>query len=158
MTRTAAALRLRYLGAVCLRVFWYGDTVPIRVLMAVASLVFAALVLAYPDTFQRRAFVGMGTVVTQFEIGRAIGPGVVWAFLFGLHGVGVFWRIVEARQRIAWAVAINWLGWFVWSTEIVLTSVSLGEFPAGNALALPALLALSVALVRTGLNDEKVSA
>lgn len=148
--------RIVYLWTIFLRLFLFGDTIAIRVLMAAASIVFGSVLIVHPDTFDRKSFTVMALVVNQFDWGRALGPVVVWSALFYLHGFGVFWRIVERRARIGFAVAINWLGVVIWIAEFTLTNVALGEFAAGNALELPATVALFIALCRTGLNDEKI--
>jgi hypothetical protein len=150
-------IRIRYVASVAYRVLVLGDTIGIRVLMATASLLIALGFLLDHSTFDRPKFATMALVVNQFDYGRMIGPAYVWALLFSLHGFGVFWRILEGRRRIFWAVAINWLGLVLWVAEVTLTIVALRTLPADNALALPAVVAMFIALVRTGLNDEKIS-
>lgn len=140
MLRRLAQLRSIFIG---------GETNTIRVILAIASLIFAA-VLWYPsdDLFDtRQAWASM----------RAVAPGWVWGVIFFLHFVGVFWRQLDARPRPYVAFAINAYGLFIWFVMTGMTTQQIGQFSPANSLELTVLLAAFVALVRTGLNDEKIS-
>ena len=138
---------LRHCYATVRRLVVEGDTTTIRVIMAIASLLYAIGLLVPIHTFARPSFAGM----------QALMPDWAWAVCFILHAVGVAWRLLDEVPRIAWAFAINAFGIAIWIMYTVLVTVTLGQYTPSTAMEITVLAAAIVALVRTGLNDEKFS-
>lgn len=131
-----------------LRVFIEGDTHTIRVLMAVASIIFGVGLWLPLGMFQRLPFAGMAEVMGEFQ----------WGVLFVLHGVLVFWRTFDPVPRRWWAFWINAYGLVLWILYVGLVNKASGTFTIGTSMEITVLLAAFVALVRTGVNEhEKIS-
>src|SRR3984885_858054 len=92
-------------------VFDDADTSLIRVLLANASLLWAAFVIFFPSTFER----------PSYEIMRTVMPGQWWAYAFLIHFVGVYWRTYDPIPRILAGLIINAYGFVLW----FFTTVSL---------------------------------
>ena len=130
------------------RLFWYSDTMTIRVLIAVSSFLFAALLLVHIDIYTRPAFQGMALIA----------PAWLWALLFLMHWAGVFWRIWENMtrgvRRPGWAVCINGLGFFLWFTSTVMIGFSVGVVSPQIAMEITVVIASLISMLRSGLNDQ----
>jgi len=132
------------------RILIEGDTNTIRVLLAVASLILAVILWVSGEDsvfYSRPAWEGM----------RAVFSANAWGALFFIHFVGVLWRQWDEIPRPRMAFLINAYGLFIWFVMTGMTTTTIGELSPGNSLELTILVAAFVSLVRTGLNDEKVS-
>lgn len=134
---------MRYWRGIVELVFYRADTITVRLLLANASILWAVGVMFYPDTFTRRGW----------EIMRLV-PHWAWALAFMMHGLGVYWRIFESKQRTGWALAVNALGLAVWLLSTILINIAVGEFAVGTSLEWIMCAASAWALYRTGLKSE----
>lgn len=128
-------------------VFADADTSLIRILLANASLVWAAFVVMYPQTFQR----------PPYEIMRAVASGNVWAAAFFIHFIGVYWRTYDPTARVVPGLIINGYGFVLW----FFTTVSLNYYVGAPSPATAAELVLcgsaGWALYKTGFKRELIS-
>jgi hypothetical protein len=128
-------------------VFSTSDTTTIRLLLANASLLWAAGLLIDQDTFER----------SGYQVIRAFGGEYAWATWFLLHFVGVYWRLFDPRSRPNWALAVNTFGLFLWLTSTLSINIALGGFTTSTALEWTLCVASAWALFRTGLKKEVVT-
>lgn len=148
---------LRYVLHIIATIFWRGDTLAIRALMALSSFLLALDLVFWPQNFERATWLVMQQAADLLSRGY-VAPEWFWGPLYMLHAVGVAWRFLEKRTRIGWAIAINSLGVVIWGANVVLTMVAIGYPAAGSVLPLVCTIALIVSQWRTGLNDEKLTA
>lgn len=139
---------LPYLKYVTLSILHNADTVTIRVILAMASLGFAACLLFGADVFERQGY----------HLVRKLGTEEWWSVLFVLHFLGVIWRVYDPVERIRWALVINAFGFALWAVMTLLINFSLGAVTPGTALEWTLVFASGWALYRTGLHGETVSA
>ena len=136
-------------------VFYTADTTTVRLLLAWASAGYAILLVVpffVPDMqhyFARSAFSLMAWL-----------PGGEWAWftLLMLHFVGVHWRIIEQRERVAVGIAVNALGFGLWLFSTTALTIGLGRVTPTAALEWVIILFAGWALYRTGLGDEVATA
>ena len=125
-------------------VFCYADLVCFRLLLGTASIVYAGLVLANPLGFHRPLYDMMVSIFSWWG----------WTILFTLHGVGAYWRIFAIKDRPNWALAINFLGFFVWSLSTVCINWTLGTYMPSSAMEWVMCCFSAWALFRTGSTKE----
>lgn len=147
--RTAYAGSLwPYMRYVTLTIFRNADTVTIRLLLAVASIGFAACLVLGDGVFDRPGY----------HLMRKFGNEWFWATLFVLHYLGVVWRLYDPVERIGWAIVVNSFGFVIWAIMTLCLNLSLGSVTPGTALEWTLVFASGWALYRTGLHGETVSA
>lgn len=127
-------------------VFQDADTSLIRVLLANASLVWAAFVLS-TNAFDRPAY----------EIMRTVASGHVWAIAFLVHFVGVYWRTYDPSPRIVAGLIINGYGFVLWFFTSVSLNYYVGSLSPGTAAELVLCAASAWALYKTGFKRELIS-
>lgn len=137
-----------YAKYVTLTVFRNADTITIRLLLAMASIGFAACLLLGDAVFARPGY----------HLMAKFGNEGAWAFLLMLHFFGVIWRVYDPVERIRWALVINSLGFVLWAVMTLFINLSLGSVTPGTALEWTLVAASGWALYRTGLHGETVSA
>lgn len=142
-----ANVRRAYYARMLREVFIYGDTTTIRVILAVASVGYTVGLWLPLHTFERKGYALMASISNEW----------VWGGAFLAHAMGVFWRIIDVVPRNGWAFAINAYGFGLWFVVTGMIMESIGEYSPGVAMELTVLAAAFIALVRTGLNDEKIS-
>lgn len=167
--RRVRASRWGHLKRILLAVFVYCDTTTIRAQMALASIAFAVGCIPdalWPNSVHLFSLAGwdihtpapLGVFDRPLYAGmRAVAPGWVWGLGFLAHAIGVVWRFLDTTRRVYWALAINALGSGLWFLSTALMTWQVGEFVPSVATEWVMVGALIVALVRTGLNEEKVS-
>lgn len=154
------------------RVIHVADTVTIRLLLAWASL-FYAVCLVVPGFFTGlvaflRFLLFMPSMppldpVPVFERApyafMALIPGGewTWAAFFTIHFLGVHWRIVDKRERVRWALAINCLGFCTWAYSTLSINLAVGTIGPQTALEWVLVAFSGWALYRTGLSKELVT-
>lgn len=129
-------------------VFLESDTTPLRLMLALGSLGWTIGLWLPLHTFDRPVFAWM-----RFAAGEWI-----WGAAFLLHFIGVTCRMLDTKERIHWAVAINAWGLFVWLMSTLAQTASVGEYSPAMALEWVACAAAFVSLLRTGMNEEITSA
>lgn len=139
---------LPYAKYVTLTIFRNADTVTIRLLLAMASLGFAACLIFGNGVFERPGY----------HLMRKFGGEGVWAALFILHYVGVVWRLYDPVERVRWALVVNSFGFVIWAAMTLCLNLSIGSITPGTALEWTLVGASGWALYRTGLSGETVSA
>lgn len=139
--------RLMYARSVCVTVIKYGDTTTIRLLLANASFLYAALLCIYPDSFSRHGYELMAQAADE----------AIWAALFIVHGIGVYWRIFDPVPRPKWALTVNTLGFLVWGVSTLAFNVALGRVTPTSAMEWTLCLASAWSLLRTGFTKESVT-
>lgn len=123
------------------------DTNTIRVLIADASLVYAIILWSLPNLFSSSPF---WTPMRVFSENT-------WAGAFFSHFVGVLWRQVDDVPRPFVAFAISAYGLLLWFVTTGMLIQRTGHLAPTNALEVTMICAGLIALVRTGLNDDKIS-
>lgn len=129
------------------KVFWEADTTTIRMSLALASMGWVYSLLARHDLLQTYPYQIMG----------AIAPASIWASLFTLYFIGVFWRIFDPVRRVRWALAINALGVLLWITVTLCLNLRTGRFVPGSSLEIVTCLFAGWAMIRTGNHKEVVT-
>lgn len=140
-------MTLRYCWVMFNRVFFQADTTTIRLILANGSFVWAFSLLLDPHAFDRRVYTLMDSLA----------PQPVWMVLFALHFMGVYWRLLDVKARIWWALAVNGLGFALWFISTAAINVAVGTFSQTSSLELTMVAASGWALFRTGLRPEIVS-
>lgn len=140
-----------YIKHVTKTVFTAADTSTIRLILAWASLLYAA-VLVYSmligsPTFDRPFFALMAFYANEW----------VWAALFTLHWFGVHWRLFDVRSRPNWALAINMHGFFLWFISTLSVNIAARVITPSTVLEWTMCAASAWALYRTGLKKELVT-
>jgi len=130
-------------------VFWHADTTTIRLLLAIASLVWGIALLAGPC--QGIKCLGASRGLNEL---KGIASLSVWAAMFFLHFVLVMWRFVDQRSRPGWALLINSFGLGLWLYATIAIITSLQRLTSGTSLELVTCFFAAWALYRTGINDE----
>lgn len=128
------------------RAFIESDTNTVRVLIAIASFVYAVSLWLTPDLFKR----------DYWEPMRVFSEGT-WAWIFFTHFIGVAWRQFDTTPRPFIAFLISAYGLLVWFVTTGMLTQHSGHFAPTNALEATMIFAGLVALIRTGLNDDKIS-
>lgn len=136
----------RYLWDVTLDALIYADDVKIRAFMALGSLGWTLSLLLEPSMLERSIFEWMRWM-----------PAWLWAALFFLHGIGAIWRIYERKERIGWALAINGLGFGVWTASTLAQGVALHEFTPPIALEAFASLFMGISFVVSGFDRSRTA-
>jgi hypothetical protein len=149
------------------RVIYHSiDPGTIRLMLAVASFLWAAGAV---DWFiPRMVFTLFGLTFAidlhfdpfsrhGYEIMAAMAPAWVWAILFTIHGLGVFWRFYDAHERLRWHLAVNVFGFVLWLTATLALNVGLGTISPFSSPEWTMILASGMALVLTGKRPEAVS-
>lgn len=139
---------LPYARYVTISVFRNADTVTIRLLLAMASIGFAACLVLGDNVFERQGYHLMSKFGNEWW----------WAVLLVLHFLGVIWRVYDPIERIGWGLVINSLGFALWAVMTLFINLSLGAVTPGTALEWTLVFASGWALYRTGLHGETVSA
>ena len=140
LRRTSSLIR-----QVCIQ----GDHTTIRLLLAWASFGWTVgLWVPWLHTFDRPIFVWMRAAANEW----------VWGALFLLHWAGVMWRVVDEKERVAWGLAINALGFGLWLATTSAQMLAVGEYTPTGSLEWVATAALFVVMMRTGRNVEIRSA
>jgi hypothetical protein len=139
---------LPYAKYVTITILKNADTVTIRLLLALASVGFAACLMFGTDVFERPGY----------HLMRKMGGETAWSLMFMLHFAGVIWRVYDPVERIGWALLINSFGFVLWGVMTLLLNLALGSVTPGTALEWTLVLASGWALYRTGLHGEAVSA
>lgn len=145
---------VRYVLHIIASIFWHGDTIAIRALMALSSFALAVVLIFWPQNFERATWLAMTQTAELLSRGY-LEPQWFWGPLYMAHAVGVIWRFAEKRSRVGWAIAINTLGVTIWGAHVALTTAAIGYPAAGSVLPCVCTVALIVSQWRTGLNDEK---
>lgn len=125
------------------------DTVTIRMILAFASLLWGAAMLAWPQSFALPAYRVMAAFCANPKI---------WAFLFILHYFGVLWRIYDPTRRPTAALVVNSYGLAIWLFVTVCINLSIGFVSAGTATEWAMCAFAAWSLYRTGYSEETVSA
>lgn len=134
----------RYIYTVCRGLFWHADTTTIRLILALASLVYATgLMLPGVDLSQ-----------PNFAIMRQTMCKEGWALLFFLHWLGMSWRFLDPKPRVGWALFINSFGLLVWTVSTFTINRSYPVYAPGTSLEIVVCLFSAWALLRTGLKKE----
>lgn len=126
--------------------FWFTDTTILRLVLGVASLLFAVALAAPASMLDPDRL-----AVMLFMPYR-----MVWISLLLLYFVGVFWRFIDARPRVRWALTVNSLGCVLWLAIAISTFSAYGLNLSVVVEGVLGLLSLWV-LYRTGLTPEIVT-
>lgn len=126
--------------------FWFTDTTLLRLVLGVSSLLFA-IALALPDTIFDP---------DRFAVTLYVPYRTVWIVLFLLHFLGVFWRLIDARHRVRWALTVNSLGCVLWLGVAISTFMVYGFSLSVVVEGMLGILSVWV-LYRTGLTPEIVT-
>ena len=146
MTAAKTSLRARWIHFVMVTklVFVSLDPKTIRVLLAAASFLWAAI--AYPWPFiQQRMFDLPG-----YQVLRLLAPVQFWCVLFVMHGLGVAWRFYEGKERPMWQNVVNGFGFALWAFVTGTLNLSTGAVTPGSALEWIAVVLALWAFVLTG--------
>ncbi len=133
------------------RVFFESDTTTIRLLLAAASMGWAAALVLN---------LALGNAVMQrpaYALMRVVGGDWFWATVFLGHFMGVVWRLYDPKPRELWALIINAYGFSIWTISTACINISVGFIPPGSALEWTMCCASAWALYRTGLQPEAVT-
>lgn len=124
-----------------------SDTTTIRIILANASFLWAFFVMLDPIVFERPAY----------EIMRAVAPGHVWAAMFLLHFVGVYWRTYDPVARVLPGLIVNGYGFLIWFFSTVSLNFYVGALSPGTACELCMCAASAWALYKVGFQRELIS-
>lgn len=138
-----------YFKHVTKMIFLGADTSTIRLILAWASLLWAATLvwsmLTGAPAFQRPFYSLMAWWGNEW----------VWAAAFTLHFFGVHWRLFDLNPRPLWAWWINLLGLSLWFVSTLSTTLMAPiKFTPGTMLEWTMCAASAWALYRTGLKRE----
>lgn len=125
-------------------VFWQAHPATIRMVLALASLLWAVTILQHPQILLRPPYQYMPTVL----------PWWGWVVGFTLYFVGVFWRIYDSKSRVNLALAVNILGCLLWFTLTICVNLAAGRFIPGTSLELVTCFFAAWALIRTGVGKD----
>lgn len=123
----------------------YGSTIPMRIALALAALVFAASLVLSPS----------GPAWFRIYTGPMHGAEVwQWAAVFGANGVLLLWRVLDRRVRIGLTRFINACSCALWVGYVCATAATIGSLSPD--LAGEAVLALGAVWVtlRTDLTQS----
>lgn len=145
-------LQSRYCVMAAKIIFFEADTSTIRLTLAWASG-FYALSLAYhalagTDLFTRSPYALMAKFGNEW----------VWVVIFGLHWMGVHWRVLDPKERVWAGLMVNCYGFLIWLYSTLCINIALGVFLPTSAMEWTLTLASAWALYRTGLRRESVTA
>jgi hypothetical protein len=125
-------------------VFWQAHPTTVRMLLGLASLGWALCIICNPAVVD----------LPQYRLMMQVMPSWLWSTLFAAHFVGVFWRIFDHTPRIRWALAINFIGCYLWFTLTICINLAAGYFIPGSCLEAVTCAFAAWALVRTGLGKD----
>jgi hypothetical protein len=128
-------------------VFNDADSSTIRLLLANASLVWAAIVWFNPAVFER----------PSYDIMRAVAGHEVWSVAFLLHFLGVYWRTYDPVPRVVQGLIINGYGFMIWFFTTMSLNYYVGSPSPGTSAEFVLCLASAWALYKTGFNRELIS-
>lgn len=134
-------------------IFLEGDTVTIRVLLALGSVGWTIGLWLPLETFDRSLYAGMNWPFVRIGLSGRVAE-FTWGLIFLLHFIGVSWRLIDAVPRRGWAFAINSYGFFIWLVSTGLMASAFGEYAPHNAMNWVMVLASFGALCRHGLQRE----
>ncbi len=128
--------------------FWSADTVTIRLILGIASLIWGIPLIFF------------NTNIPKLPIFYTTGLHTNLVFLgclFFLHGIGVLWRIYDPKPRIICALLVNILGLLLWLQATMFIVYSTRALTSGTSLELVMCCFAAWALYRTGLREEIVT-
>lgn len=136
-------------------VFYTADTTTVRMMLALASAGYAALLVVpffipgMQHYFARPSFALMAWI-----------PGGEWTWfvLLMAHFVGVFWRIIEQKERMLVGMCVNALGFGLWLFSTIAITLGVGRASPTAALEWVIIIFAGWAFFRTGLGDELTTA
>lgn len=125
-------------------VFWGAHPTTIRMLLALASMVWGLVLIFEANVLSNWPYQYMLTIAAPW----------VWGLGFWVHFIGTFWRIFDRKSRVRWALFINGLGCFLWLTLTICINLRAGTFiPSSSLDAVTCVFSVWV-LIRTGLGKD----
>lgn len=137
-----------YAKYVTISILRNADTVTIRFLLGMASLIYTACLIGNSNIFD----------LPGYRLMNEMGSETFWAILFFAHYLGVVWRIYDPKERIGAALFINSFGFILWAVTTLFLNISIGSVTPGTAMEWTLVFASGWALYRTGLHGESVTA
>ena len=125
--------------------FRYSSPLPVRVMLAIAALLWAILLAVDPARL---------AVEAPYDILFRIAPRWIWAVLFAVDGLLLTWRIVDARNLVGVTRIVNAATCGLWSLYICATAGSQHYLPPDAADEIAILLAAAWATLRTDLTQS----
>lgn len=123
----------------------YGHTSPLRLLLGIASLCWAALLFAPGETFLRPLYPIMAHLASEPH----------WAAAFAVHGLFVLWLLINPRPYPVLAVVTHTIGLMLFSASgFCLFLARPWPLPASAGVDLSFALAALWVLIRNALNGD----
>lgn len=132
---------------VLIRVLKSIDTLTIRVVLALASIIWAIALLLGTQTFERPGW----------KILAVVSPEITWAILFLIFPLASAWRMVTPTYSRFWGLVINSYGFAIWFFTTLATNLAIGAFSPSTSLEWTILVAQGYVVVMTGLKKEVVT-
>ena len=86
---------------------------------------------------------------------KVLAGSTVWAVLFMLHFLGVYWRTYDPISRPTPALVINSLGFLLWFYTTVSLNFYIGALSPSTALEITMCGASAWALYKTGFGQNE---
>lgn len=126
----------------------HSDTTPTRFMLALCATIWALMLLAPGDTFDRPVYRYMAQVAGNHAEEK-------WTALFSLYAAGLYWRIFSSVSRPKWAFAIHTLGVVLFTSSAVAIMLTRADpLPAAVSSDFVVAMAAFWVLVRTQVNQR----
>ncbi len=104
----------------------FQDPRPIRMILALASLLWSMAAWRHPEAFDLPAY----SFLRSFNREYLTSNMCAWAFF--LHAVLVVWQTYDPTYRQKWALGINAYGLGIWTFVTVCVNISIGFLSSGT--------------------------
>lgn len=144
-------LWMSHINKVNKTLLWDQDTVTVRMILALASLLWSINAINHPEAFGQPAYSALrafGSIYVTYK---------VWSALFFLHFFASTWRIYDPVERKTWALVVNAYGLFIWLLVTISMNCAVGYVAVGTSVEWSLCMFASWALLRTGLRKETVT-
>jgi hypothetical protein len=134
----------RRVKSVTLDIVFAPDTMTLRAILALASLLYGINLILASGTMSRTGFILMFNLM----------PNYVWSGLFLTHFVGLSWKFLAEKPKVGIALAVNSLGFFTWFLSTLAINIDVfnkyGTLAPSTSLEIVVCAFAGWALFRTG--------
>lgn len=122
----------------------YSSNLPIRLVLAMTSLLFAFSLAFGPDAIEASRY---------YSVMFSAAPRWHWVLMFTANSAAMWWRIFSCRSRVGWSRIINSWTFALYLTVVYTSSMGVGYFLPGNSAELMLCLMALWTAIRTDLTE-----
>lgn len=138
--------KLEYMRVTVRFVFTQADTIAVRLMLANMSLVWAFMLVV----------AGYQLDNSPYRPLSQLGSGCAWGAAFAVHGLGVYWRLFDPKERLTWSLIFNTIGFVTWFLLILSVDLKYGKTDPASAMEWVICATLAWVLCRTVSGESRL--